>query len=82
MFRNREVSVVVVPGRDGARRGPVPPCDACGTNGSGTRIPAVLEGVVMVLCFDAGACALRYREGASPESYAAALRGDLLAVTP
>jgi hypothetical protein len=46
------------------------------------RVPAVLEGVVAVLCLDGHECALRYRDGTSPESYAAGLRGELLAVAP
>jgi hypothetical protein len=75
--------VVVIPGRDGAHPGAVPPCDACGTTGSGTRVPFIIsENEAIVLCLDGHECATRYRHGASPESYAAGLRGELLAVAP
>jgi hypothetical protein len=35
---------------------------------------------MLVLCLDATACCERYRGGVSPETYAAGLRGELLAV--
>ncbi len=72
---------VVVPGPEGATPGVVPACVACGCD-TVTRVPAVLAGGAVVLCLDSGECAKRYRNGTSPESYAAALRGELLAVAP
>lgn len=73
---------VVVPGPDGAAPGVIPPCVACGSS-TVTRVPAVLEdGDAAVVCLDGHECAKRYRRGASPASYGAALRGELLAVAP
>jgi hypothetical protein len=44
-----------------------------------TRIPVLLgDGSCGVVCSDAHGCAVRYRGGVSPESYAAELRGDIL----
>jgi hypothetical protein len=37
---------------------------------------------LVVLCVDAAACCNRYRRGVSAESYAAGLRGEILAVAP
>jgi len=69
----------------GGRRAPVPatpvgvqPCVAC-TADRTTRIPVLLgDGSCSVVCSDAHGCAVRYRGGVSPESYAAELRGDIL----
>lgn len=84
MFRNKTGVLMeppVVPGPDGANRGPAPACDACGSD-SANRTAGLLEGIAAVLCVDACACALRYRRGVSPATYAAGLRGELLAVAP
>lgn len=72
-------AVPVVPGWDGATPAPFPPCDACKIDG--TRSPRKMVGE-SVLCVDAAQCCARYRAGMSPSSYAAGLRGELLAVTP
>ncbi len=73
---------VVVPGPDGATVGVIPPCIACGAT-TVTRVPAILaDGATAVVCQDARECTARYRQGASPASYGAALRGELLAVAP
>jgi hypothetical protein len=72
---------VVVPGADGAVVLPPPACVACGS----TTAARGVEGVsllALMLCDDAAACARRYRLGTSPESYAAGLRGEILAVAP
>jgi hypothetical protein len=46
-------------------------------------VPAVVApDLAVVVCLDGHECAKRYRQGMSPESYAAALRGEILAVTP
>ncbi len=75
--------VPVSPGPAGARRGAVPPCVPCGTTGSGTRVPLQLpDGEWIVMCQDGHECAVRYRKGTSPASYAAALRGEILGVAP
>jgi hypothetical protein len=72
----------VVPGPDGATPAAIPPCLACGSS-TVLRVPAVLEdGSAAVVCHDGGECAKRYRGGASPASYAAALRGEILGVAP
>ena len=78
-------AVPVIPGPDGARAAtlPIPACVACGTTGSGIRVPLLLaDGSAIVVCLDGQQCAVRYRAGTSPESYAAALRGEILGVTP
>jgi hypothetical protein len=76
---------VVVAGPDGATPGVIPPCVACGCS-TVLRVPALVgaegDGYAIVVCHDAVECAKRYRRGASPESYAAALRGELLGVAP
>jgi hypothetical protein len=73
---------VVVAGNDGAAPGKIPPCVACGCD-TVIRVPAVVgPDMAVVLCMDAANCTIRYRNGASPESYAAGLRGELLGVTP
>ncbi len=72
---------VVVPGPDGASVGIVPACVACGCS-TVTRVPMVSDAEALVLCLDAVECTRRYRSGASPESFAAGLRGELLAVAP
>lgn len=73
-----------VPGPDGARRDVKPAvCAACGAPPklAGVRVP--LRGFPGEwLCEDACACTARYRQGTSPESYAAGLRGEILGVTP
>lgn len=56
-------------------------CSACGTS-SAARLRACDGGIELVLCTDADACCDRYRGHTSPESYAAALRGELLGVAP
>lgn len=59
----------------------VPPCTACGTTGSGTRVPMpIAGGETIIVCHDGHECAVRYRGGVSPETYAAGLRGELLGV--
>jgi hypothetical protein len=79
----RKPEPVVVPGAGGATRAPLPPCDACSTDADATRcLHVVGPDLVVLLCRDAAACARRYRGGASPESYAAGLRGEILGVTP
>jgi hypothetical protein len=74
----------VIPGPDGATRPrTVPACVPCGTTGSGTRVPLQIEGGEwIIVCHDGHACAERYRQGASAESYAAGLRGEILGVAP
>lgn len=74
-FAGREP--VVVPGPDGATPGELPACVACGCS-TALRVPAG----ELVLCLDAAACCDRYRGGVSPATYAAGLRGELLAVAP
>jgi hypothetical protein len=72
----------VVPGPAGATPapGPVDNCVACQA-GDDNGVLRVREGE-LVLCLDPLACTDRYRGGVSPETYAAGLRGDLLAVAP
>lgn len=53
------------------------PCVACGSR----TAPRAFRGELL-LCSDAPACGARYRDGTSPETYAAGLRGELLAVAP
>lgn len=70
--------VPVVPGP-----GDVPPCVACDATGGVIRVPMIIEGGgAVVVCLDGHECAKRYRKGASPASYGAALRGELLGVAP
>jgi hypothetical protein len=46
-------------------------------------VPLQIEGGEwIIVCHDGHACAERYRQGASPESYAAGLRGEILGVAP
>lgn len=81
--KGKSLPVPVSPGPAGAERRPLPPCDACGTDADATRVPVVVgPDLVATLCRDAAACARRYRGGASPASYAAGLRGELLGVAP
>lgn len=68
---------VVVPGLDGATPGEPAACVACGSL-EASRAPSG----ELVLCLDAAACCDRYRSGVSPATYAAGLRGELLAVAP
>lgn len=73
----------VIPGPDGAI---VPgsveaQCDACKRRSVAVHIEWP-DSVAIWLCDDVDACSRRYRDGASPESYAAGLRGELLAVAP
>lgn len=80
--RGRPPEVPAVAGPDGATPGEIPPCLACGSS-TVLRVPAVLEdGSAAVVCQDGHECAKRYRRGASPASYAAGLRGEILGVTP
>lgn len=73
----------VVPGPDGARRGDIPPCVPCGASGGVLRVPMILpDGEAIVVCLDGHECAKRYRRGASPASYAAGLRGEILGIAP
>ncbi len=82
LFR-KQPSVPVIPGPEGAKRGPVPPCVACKTTGSGTRVPLLIgPDEAVIVCHDGHECAVRYRGGMSPASYGAALRGELLGVAP
>jgi hypothetical protein len=79
----RRPGAAVIPGPDGAVVGIALACVACGTTGTGARQPlSVGHGETAFVCDDAAACAKRYRAGATPQSYAAGLRGELLAVTP
>lgn len=76
-------TVPVVPGPDGATRGDAPPCVACEAAGDVIRVPILLaDGSCAVVCLDGHECGKRYRRGASPSSYAAALRGEILGVAP
>ena len=80
--KGKPPEVPVVAGADGARQGEIPSCVACGSS-TVLRVPAVLEdGSAAVVCHDGHECAKRYRRGASPASYAAGLRGEILGVTP
>jgi hypothetical protein len=82
MIERGKPAPVVVPSPDGATPGIVPPCVACGSSAV-TRVPTLLgDGSCAVVCLDGTECAPRYRRGATPESYAAALRGEMLAVAP
>lgn len=77
--------VPVAPGPEGAQLPslPIPACAACGTTGSATRVPMrISDDEAIVICLDGHECGVRYRAGMSPESYAAGLRGELLAVAP
>lgn len=75
-------SAPVVPGPDGATRGEPPACVACKAS-TVTRVPFIAEGgEAIVVCLDPVECTKRYRKGASPASYAAALRGEILGVAP
>lgn len=80
---NKPPEVPVVPGPDGARRGSIPRCVACNVDGGVIRVPMIIEGgEAIVVCLDGHECAKRYRRGASPASYGAALRGELLGIAP
>jgi hypothetical protein len=68
----------VVPGREPA---PTAACSACSADRT-TRVREVRAGIELVLCLDAHGCCVRYRRSTTPESYAAALRGEILAVAP
>jgi hypothetical protein len=59
----------------------IEPCAACGSDDA-LRATTTVNGITMLLCHDFVACAQRYRQGVSPATYAAGLRGELLAVTP
>lgn len=81
-MRRTEVVAPIVVGNDTPTQGPPHACVACGTDVA-ARVPAVLGEIgAAVLCRDAAAGCARYRGGASPASYGAALRGELLAVAP
>ncbi len=63
---------------------PAAPCSACGygdRNGVIRRV-VIRDGVRMSLCVDWQACTGRWRGGVSPGTYAAGLRGEILAVAP
>ncbi len=64
--------------------GPVREQEACAACGSTTapRNTQRVEGIVMELCHNAMNCTGRYRRGVSPATYAAGLRGEILAVAP
>jgi len=80
MMRTRGTPVIA--GSAAPTQGPPLACVACETT-EGVRVPAILDEIgASVLCRDAMACCDRYRGGASPETYAAGLRGELLAVAP
>lgn len=81
MMRFAGRAPVVVPGEDGVVVGPQPACVACGSVTTSRDVEGVSL-VAMLLCLDAAACARRYRGGVSPATYAAGLRGELLAVGP
>lgn len=68
------VGIVNEPGLNGA-------CTACGTK-AGPREQIYVDLVWLVVCTDPAECVERYRQGTSAESYAAALRGEILAVAP
>lgn len=72
-----------IAGVDGARQDPVMEtrCDACGQRGTGMDL-RWLDGIAVSLCTDVTDCSARYRGGVSAETYAAGLRGELLAVAP
>jgi len=67
---------VVIPGPDGAGRADVLACGACGKGG----LYEALDD--NSLCVDFRACIARWRGTLSPETYAAGLRGEILAVAP
>jgi hypothetical protein len=77
----------VIPGPDRPaepRRPVTPACSACGygdPNGV-LRRAVVVDRVRLIVCVDWSACTRRYRDGTSPQSYAAGLRGEILAVAP
>jgi hypothetical protein len=73
--------VPVNPGPAGVQRKPLPPCDACATDADASRCMHVVgPDLVAVLCRDGAACCRRYRRGASPDSFAAGLRGEILGI--
>lgn len=51
------------------------PCAACGSSHAGTR--QTVEGKLLMLCNNAVSCASRYRQGLTPEQYAARLRNGV-----
>jgi hypothetical protein len=71
----RKPVVPVVPGPDGPREPPFA-CGACGKGGLYEQLDDDL------LCVDFKACIKRWRGDMSPDTYAAGLRGELLAVAP
>jgi len=72
----------VVPGPDGATAPVVEAqCVACKRRGTDV-VCEYVRGELLWLCPDGAACASRYRGGVSPATYAAGLRGELLAVAP
>lgn len=81
MMRFAGRAPVVVPGADGAVIEPQPACVACGS-ATASRDAEGVSLVAMMLCTDATACCKRYRGGVSPATYAAGLRGEILAVAP
>lgn len=73
-------AVPVVPGKQGQydiKSGKTgDPCAACGEAGDYRmkRELRVVQGVRIMLCFDALACGQRYRSGLKPDAYAAMMR--------
>jgi hypothetical protein len=80
-MRRAGIVAPVLVGSEAPTQGPPHACVACGTT-DGVRVPAVLQAGAVALCRDAGACCARYRRGVSPQTYAAALRGEILGVAP
>lgn len=58
-----------------------PPCSACGSSARG-RHARLIDTVMVMLCDDVAGCTVAYRGGVSPETFAAGLRGEILAVAP
>jgi hypothetical protein len=77
----RTVGIVPVVDQDGAVRElglnvKRARCAACGE--SAEVVVEGVEGIATTLCVDFRACAARFREGVSPATYGAVLRGDIL----
>lgn len=71
-----------VAGQDGARPGTLRACVACGAMAKTVGATVPLKGMDGWVCADFTACVVRYRQGVSPESFAAGLRGEILGITP
>lgn len=76
--------VPVMPGPEGeqAAVAGIGPCQACGSRERPRRLRWPDGDTLFPLCADFAACCRAYRNGASPESYAAGLRGEILGVAP